>query len=74
MQQDPKYGPLSQQVLTHEAFRAAATRLRAAAAALSDGKGGAPHPAAAASFALQLRRFRLAHAWHAYHEDAIIFK
>eukprot|EP00887_Chlorella_sp_A99_P002932 scaffold24.g2932.t1 len=69
---DPKYGPLSQQILTHEAFRAAGERLKAAAAALGpSGKGSA---AALADFALQFRRYRLAHAWHAQHEESVIFK
>lgn len=126
--QDPKYGPLSQQILTHEAFRAAGQRLKAAAAALGTaGKAGAVNPAALADFALQVRgcwalglaslwpamapraccltglaapldcstldplpalrltrrrlplplqfrRYRLAHAWHAHHEDSVIFK
>ncbi|KAL4449458.1 hypothetical protein ABPG77_007102 [Micractinium sp. CCAP 211/92] len=72
---DPKYGPLSQQILTHEAFRAAGQRLKAAAAALgTTGKAGAVNSAALADFALQFRRYRLAHAWHAHHEDSVIFK
>lgn len=125
--QDPKYGPLSQQILTHEAFRAAGQRLKAAAGALGTaGKAGAVNLAALADFALQVgglrgaglngtalalawseliklpplnfgfgvpntpphpgpppptpglplqfRRYRLAHAWHAHHEEGVIFK
>lgn len=53
--QDPKYGPLSQQILTHEAFRASGERLKAAAAALEAGNGGAVNAAALADFALQVQ-------------------
>ena len=71
---DPKYGPLSQQILTHEAFRAAGERMKAAVAALDPGNSGTPNPFALADLALQFRRYRLAHAWHAEQEDSIIFK
>ncbi|PSC71350.1 C4-dicarboxylate ABC transporter [Micractinium conductrix] len=70
---DPKYGPLSQQILTHEAFRASGERLKAAAAALEAGNGGAVNAAALADFALQFRRYRLAHHWHANQEGSVIF-
>lgn len=71
---DPKYGPLSQQILTHEAFRAAGERLKAAVAALDPSGSGKPNPFALADLALQFRRYRLAHAWHAEQEDSVIFK
>ncbi len=70
---DAKYGPLSQQILTHEAFRAAGARLTAAVGALDPGKTGNVNQAALADFALQFRRYRMAHAWHAEQEESVIF-
>ncbi len=35
--------------------------------------GAGPHLPPPA-LALQFRRYRLAHAWHAHHEDSVIFK
>jgi tellurite resistance protein TehA-like permease/glutaredoxin-related protein len=71
---DAKYGPLSQQILTHEAFRAAGMRLTAAVGALDPEKTGSVNGAALADFALQFRRYRMAHAWHAAQEENIIFR
>jgi tellurite resistance protein TehA-like permease len=68
---DAKYGPLSQQVLTHEAFRGALPRLLAALEALDPAR---PAPALAADFARQFRRFAAAHRWHAAHEETVLFK
>lgn len=54
--QDAKYGPLSQQILTHEAFRAAGERLKAACAGLAaSAKAGTASGPALANFALQVR-------------------
>jgi hypothetical protein len=54
--QDPKYGPLSQQILTHEAFRAAGERLCVAVGGLgATSKSGAVSGPALADFALQVR-------------------
>lgn len=65
---DPKFGPLSQQILTHEAFRAAAVRLEKEAECLvsSGGKN-------IKAFSKKFREFRLVHQWHAIHEDKVIF-
>ena len=71
---DPKYGPLSQQILTHEAFRYAGERLKVAVAALDSDNVGKVNPFALADLALQFRRYRLAHAWHAEQEETVIFK
>lgn len=68
---DAKYGPLSQQVLTHEAFRGAIPRLLAALDVLDPSR---PAPAVAADFARQFRRFAAAHTWHAAHEEQVLFK
>ena len=70
---DPKYGPLSQQILTHEAFRAAGERLKVAVTMLGTSNDASAAPALM-DFALQFRKYRLAHAWHAEHEDKVIFK
>lgn len=60
--QDPKYGPLSQQILTHEAFRTAGQRLKAAASALgAAGKAGTVNAAALADFALQVGKLPFVH-------------
>ena len=71
---DVKYGPLSQQIITHEAFRAGGERLKAAVAALDPGNSGKANPFALADLALQFRRYRLVHSWHAHQEDSVIFK
>ncbi len=71
---DAKYGPLSQQILTHEAFRAAGGRLIAAVGALDPEKTGSVNSAALSDFALQFRRYRMAHAWHAEQEETVIFR
>lgn len=71
---DPKYGPLSQQILTHEAFRVAGERLKAAVSTLDPYKSPQVNAPALADFALQFKRYRLAHAWHARQEEDIIFK
>ncbi len=68
---DAKYGPLSQQVLTHEAFRGAIPRLLAALDALDPAR---PAPSVAADFARQFRQFAAAHTWHAAHEEQVLFK
>ncbi|KAL4531957.1 hypothetical protein Ndes2437B_g02386 [Nannochloris sp. 'desiccata'] len=71
---DAKYGPLSQQILTHEAFRNAGARLTAAVGALDPDKTGSVNGAALADFALQFRRYRMAFAWHAEQEETVIFR
>lgn len=71
---DPKYGPLSQQILTHEAFRAAGERLKVAVTALDPNNSGKVNPFALEDLARQVRRYRLAHDWHAEQEENIIFK
>jgi len=71
---DAKYGPLSQQILTHEAFRNAGEKLKAAVGALDPEKTGSVNGSALADFALQFRHYRMAHAWHAEQEETIIFR
>jgi tellurite resistance protein len=70
---DPKYGPLSQQILTHEAFRASGEKLKLAVAALDPTSVASGRPALA-DFARQFRKYRLAHAWHAEQEEKVIFR
>jgi len=70
---DQKYGPLSQQILTHEAFRGAAGKLHEALKMLNM-SGHKINPGALQNFALLFRRFRLVHTWHAVHEEEVIFK
>lgn len=71
---DQKYGPLSQQILTHEAFRGASIRLHEALKTLSIQGDSQVNPGALRNFALLFRRFRLVHTWHAVHEEKVIFK
>lgn len=71
---DHKYGPLSQQLLTHEAFRGAMPKLLAACGALDAGSGGKVGDMAVSDFLFQYRRFFLIYHWHSVHEDKVLFK
>lgn len=70
---DPKYGPLSQQILTHEAFRAASVKLKESLKSL-DFNSDKLNQGSLKAFGLLFRKFRLAHQWHALHEEKVIFK